>query len=299
MLCKSVSEPLIELSLFFKVLGAKCLSVNVLEQIEAQIPLTLCKLERVFPPAFFDVMVHLAIHLPNEAKIAGPIQYRWMYPIERYLHFLKSFIGNMARPEGSIAEGYLATECMTLCSRYLNTMKTKFNCLERNYDGGVFESEGGLTIFCQQGKPIKGRKGSKQDKLDSTEMEQAHFHILKNCDEIQPFLEEFSQIHVDTSQQSSDVEWNRQFITWLQEKVARLHKHDDSKRMEDLLSLARGPLPYVTRFKGHIISGYRFHVQEYDKGLRTQNFGVVVVGETDEEQKEMDYYGELTEVLEL
>ncbi|WMV51053.1 hypothetical protein MTR67_044438 [Solanum verrucosum] len=113
MLCKSVSEPLIELSIFFKVLGAKCLSIEELEQIEAQIPKTPCKLEKVFPPAFFDVMVHLSIHLPNEARIAGPVQYGWMYPIERYLHFLKCFIGNMAHPEGSIVEGYLAVECET------------------------------------------------------------------------------------------------------------------------------------------------------------------------------------------
>jgi len=140
----------------------------------------------VFPPAFFDVMVHLSIHLPNEARIAGPVQYRWMYPIERYLHFLKCFIGNMAHPEGSIVEGYLAVECMTLCSRYLNTIKTKFNCPERNYDGDVIESEGGLTIFCELGKSLKG---STPDKLDSNDMEDAHFYILKNCDEIQPFLE--------------------------------------------------------------------------------------------------------------
>ncbi|WMV37344.1 hypothetical protein MTR67_030729 [Solanum verrucosum] len=74
MLCKFVSEPLIELSIFFKVLGAKCLSVEELEQIEAQIPITLCKLEKAFPPAFFDVMVHLSIQLLDEAKITGPIQ---------------------------------------------------------------------------------------------------------------------------------------------------------------------------------------------------------------------------------
>ncbi|XP_015167285.1 uncharacterized protein [Solanum tuberosum] len=36
---------------------------------------------------------------------------------------------------------------------------------------------------------------------------------------IQPFLEEFSQIYSETSQQSSDVEWNRKFISWLQKKV--------------------------------------------------------------------------------
>ncbi|XP_049349488.1 uncharacterized protein LOC125814082 [Solanum verrucosum] len=58
-----------------------------------------------------------------ELEIAGPIHYRWMYPIERWLYFLKSLIGNRACPEGSIAEGYIANECMTLCSRF--DMKTK------------------------------------------------------------------------------------------------------------------------------------------------------------------------------
>lgn len=68
MLYKFVLEPLIELSIFFNMLGAKCLRVDELEQIEAQIPITLCKLEKVFIYAFFDIMVHLPIHLANEAK---------------------------------------------------------------------------------------------------------------------------------------------------------------------------------------------------------------------------------------
>ncbi|XP_059279095.1 uncharacterized protein LOC132033211 [Lycium ferocissimum] len=297
MLCKSVLEPLIELSIFFNMLGAKCLRVDELEQIEAQIPITLCKLEKVFIPAFFDIMVHLPIHLANEAKIAGPIQYRWMYPVERWLYFLKSFIHNRACPEGSIAEGYLATECMTLCSRYLHTMETKFNRNERNYDGGAIESDGGLAIFSQPGKFLGSANTA--GGLDSDEFEQAHFYILKNCDEIQPFLEEFSQIPVDMSKNNSDIEWNRQFVSWLRIKVGELHKHDDSKKIKDLHSLSRGPLPYVTSFKGYVTNGYRFHVKEYDTGLRTQNCGVVVVGETDEENKNIDYYGELTEILEL
>ncbi|KAH0712302.1 hypothetical protein KY289_008261 [Solanum tuberosum] len=36
-------------------------------------------------PTFFDVMVHLAIHLANEAKLGGPAQFRWMYYIEEIL----------------------------------------------------------------------------------------------------------------------------------------------------------------------------------------------------------------------
>ncbi|KAH0725236.1 hypothetical protein KY284_001101 [Solanum tuberosum] len=67
--------------------------------------------------------------------------------------------------------------------------------------------------------------------------------------------------------------------------------------MADLLTLSRGPMKYVTRFKGYIINGYRFHVQDYDKGLRTQNCGIVVAGETDEEGKIIDYYGDLTDIL--
>ncbi|WMV54811.1 hypothetical protein MTR67_048196 [Solanum verrucosum] len=267
MLCKSVLEPLIELSIFFNMLGAKCLRVDELEKIEAQIPITLCKLEKVFIPAFFDIMVHLPIHLANEPKIAGPIQYRWMYLVERWLYFLKSFIRNRTHPEGSIAEGYIETECMTLCSRYLHTVETRFNRTERNYDGDSIESDGGLTIFSQPGKTSNC---ATPESLESDEFEQPHFYILKNCDEIQPFLEEFSQVPFDTSKNDSEIEWNSQFISWLQIKVAELRKHDDSKQIEDLFSPSRGPLHMV-----------------------------IVVGETDEENKTIDYYGELTEILEL
>lgn len=59
-----------------------------LVKLEENIILILCKLEKIFPPAFFDVMVHLAIHLPREVKLGGPVHYRWMYPIERYVKVL-------------------------------------------------------------------------------------------------------------------------------------------------------------------------------------------------------------------
>jgi len=69
--------------------------------------------------------------------------------------------------------------------------------------------------------------------------------------------------------------------------------------MADLLTLSRGPMKNVTKFKGYIINGYRFHVQDYNNGLRTQNCGIVVSGEAGEEGRIIDYYGELTEILEL
>ncbi|XP_031273920.1 uncharacterized protein LOC116132409 [Pistacia vera] len=78
----NVYDAITELSIF-RELCSKVLKKEALERLESQIVITLCKLERIFPLAFFDVMVHLIVHLATEAKIAGLVQYRWMYPIER------------------------------------------------------------------------------------------------------------------------------------------------------------------------------------------------------------------------
>lgn len=85
---KNVSLVLMELSSFFRELCAKSIRGKQLQQLESRIALTLCNLERIFPPSFFDIMVHLTIHLAYEARIAGPVHYRWMYPIERYFYIL-------------------------------------------------------------------------------------------------------------------------------------------------------------------------------------------------------------------
>jgi len=82
-LIKEVCAPLIELASFFQQICAKTLNVVDLDRLDVDIVVILCKLEKIFPPAFFDVMVHLAFHLPREAKLGGPVGYCWMYPIER------------------------------------------------------------------------------------------------------------------------------------------------------------------------------------------------------------------------
>ena len=78
-----VFNPMAELSEFFRQMCSTTLMIDQLELLEKNIGVTLCKLEKVFPPGFFDSMKHLLIHLPYEAKVGGPIQYRRMYPFER------------------------------------------------------------------------------------------------------------------------------------------------------------------------------------------------------------------------
>ena len=80
---KNVRGPLVRLCRFFRDLCAKVLNPSELIHMEKEIAVVLCDLEKIFSPSFFDIMIHLPIHLAYEARIAGPVQYRWMYPIER------------------------------------------------------------------------------------------------------------------------------------------------------------------------------------------------------------------------
>uniref|UniRef100_A0A803MT56 DUF4218 domain-containing protein n=1 Tax=Chenopodium quinoa TaxID=63459 RepID=A0A803MT56_CHEQI len=73
---EKVLEPFRELSLFFKQLCSKTLKVSDLKQMESNIAVTLFKLERIFVPAFFGVMIHHPMHLATEARMAGPVHCR-------------------------------------------------------------------------------------------------------------------------------------------------------------------------------------------------------------------------------
>ena len=81
---KEVMTVVIGLSNFFKKLCSKVLDVSELDKLQESIVKTLCNMEKVFLPSFFTVMVHLMVHLVEEAKLGGPVHYRWMYPLERY-----------------------------------------------------------------------------------------------------------------------------------------------------------------------------------------------------------------------
>lgn len=149
---KEISTTLFELGNFFQDLCSRILRRSELEKLEERIIHILCKLEKIFPPAFFDVMIHLAVHLPREAILGGPVQYRWMYPIERFLGALKKYVTNRVRPESSIAEAYIVKECITFCSMYVDGIEIVHNRPERNEDRG--ERQQGLTVFTKTARPI-------------------------------------------------------------------------------------------------------------------------------------------------
>ena len=75
---KQVTSISIELAYFFKAICSKVINVNALDKIQQRVVLMLCHMEMTFLPSFFTIMVHLMVHLVEEIKLGGPVQYRYV-----------------------------------------------------------------------------------------------------------------------------------------------------------------------------------------------------------------------------
>ncbi|XP_052622260.1 uncharacterized protein LOC128127643 [Lactuca sativa] len=94
-----------------------------LQRSQTTIVETICKLEKIFPPGFFDSMEHLVIHLAREAMLGGPVQYRWIYLYERLsIKHFQSSISKIIQKSGQqrpltddemrIAHNYILINCV-------------------------------------------------------------------------------------------------------------------------------------------------------------------------------------------
>lgn len=94
------------------------------------------------------------------------------------MKIFKGNVKNQARPEGCIAECFLAEECMTFCSRHMKK-PMRANCQERrNQD---FEND-----VILEGRPISAGASIT---LSEDLLESAHRYVLFNTSIVEPYLE--------------------------------------------------------------------------------------------------------------
>jgi len=186
MLPMPIWKVLTELSLFFKEICVG-IRVSIMDNVILSIIETICKLEKIFPPAFFDSMEHLVIHLPYEVKVRGPVQYRWRYPFERCMLYLKRKVRNKAKVEVSICEAYILEEISNFASLYFDpSIQTRYTNVPRNDDGGEQKLDDKLSIFKHPCRPI----GKGQHRfLTDEELHIAETYILVNCKESESYLQ--------------------------------------------------------------------------------------------------------------
>nr|XP_009799974.1 PREDICTED: uncharacterized protein LOC104245959 [Nicotiana sylvestris] len=301
---KNVSLALIRLGNFFRAICSKVIRKRDLEKMQSKIVEITCELEKKFHPTFFDIMLHLPIHLVNEIKLGGPAHLRWMYPIERNLCKYTAFVRNRSYPEASIAERFLADEGLTFCSRYLHDgVKTKFSRYQTLDD----ECSQNLSpLFPNIGHPI-GSKKKNTFLMDSQLCFVAHRYALFNTgdEQMEKFIEEHKNLIVNHSRSNA---WerarnhSREFSNWFKEKVKNIVV------LDYLLWLAKGPNMVAKRYTAYFINGYRFHTKERDSRGKTQNSGVTLSAITDSfassrDQNPIDgeviYYGAIRDIIEV
>ena len=78
--------------------------------------------EKYFPSSVLTIQMYLLVHIVEEVRVAGTIHSRWMFFLERFMKTLKGFVRQRARPEGSMAMGWLVQESLVHITEFLVIM---------------------------------------------------------------------------------------------------------------------------------------------------------------------------------
>lgn len=97
----------------------------------------------------------------------------------RYMKDLKAYVRNHARPEGCMAECYLAKESVTFCEEHMKRVESVNHNEKRNEDNND-------ESIILEGKPLlKGTPITLTEEM----LKVAYLCVLFNFEEVQPYLE--------------------------------------------------------------------------------------------------------------
>ncbi|BBH02402.1 hypothetical protein Prudu_012946 [Prunus dulcis] len=221
---------------------------------------------------------------------------RWMYPFERYMKVLKGYVQNRTRPEGCIAERYIAEEAVEFCTQHLSDVSTVR--VPSSKKMGVSKPLSGCTVSV----------------VDQDLLNQAHLYVLENTEEVLPYIEQH-MIHIKTAYPKfrKRTKWlqdkhNSTFIQWLRFKVQSELEEDNHGVSENLRWLAAGPNMAVPLYRSYLIKGIKFNIKAQDDVRTTQNSGVYLLAHTMQVASAKDknpilsnmgFYGVIQEIWDL
>ena len=217
-----------------------------------------------FPLSFFDIMVHLVVHLVREVRLCGPVYLRWMYPVEQYMKILKGYVKNHYRLEASMIERYIAEESIEFCSEYMskaNPIGLPANSWHHMH----------FTSKCLRGVNIVSKSLS--------EVLQAHLYILNNTDEVIRYIEAHKAIVKANNPRRVEkwvlMEHNRTFMPWFKDKVFK-----DSTTLETLIWLGVGLKFDVISCKAYKVNNCIFYTKSMYEKSTVHNSGVTLEAES-------------------
>ncbi|KAK1614773.1 hypothetical protein QYE76_020290 [Lolium multiflorum] len=297
-----VRDTLFGLCNFFDVITRKSIGVRQLKMLQDEIVVILCELEIYFPPAFCDICVHLLLHVVEDIKQLGPTFLHNMMPFERQNGVMKGYVRNRARPDASMAKGFLTYECISFCQNYLSTEDDEdhVGLPPRTHLGrlaGVGHREGYRSVHVG----IENRRD---------DFDRAHRVALQHLKLTEPFVQEHKsmveQNYIDMGRprKMGDVtkKHNSSFTRWFkQTQLAEAQRNTPSTEDEKLIyTLSQGPAQNLRTYQGYDINGYRFYTEEKDRNSENQNSGVTMLSYADDETNVKErFFGRIEEIWEL
>ncbi|GJZ90675.1 putative reverse transcriptase domain-containing protein [Tanacetum coccineum] len=241
--------------------------------------------------SFFDIMVHLTVHLTREVKLCGPICFRWMYPFERCMKVIKGHVRNRNKPEGCIAEETIAEETIEFFSEYHKSMETIGIPPDKHE-----------TDENEEGKPLSAGKSSE---VSAELFQKAHLYVIQNTDELVPYIERHKQV-LKTENPGKRIaflenEHSKSFAKWLRKEVERELAISKESVSETVRWISYGPRATVVKYDAYNINGYTFRTKCHD-GKVYQNSGVSVeaidlhISKEVATTRQAFYYGVLQEI---
>ena len=201
----NVRHALTKLCEFFSTIYRKVIDPKSLDGLQEDVVETLCELEMIFPPSFFDIMVHLIVHIVREIRLCGPVFLRNMYPFEQFMGILKYYVRNRARPGGSFVKGYVTEEVVEFCIEYMKRLEPI-----------------GVPRSIHAGK-LRGVRTSGRIRIYPTKEDynKAHFHVLQHFDVVTPFMDQHKAILKEQHPmlKAVDSKHNLEFNQWFKERL--------------------------------------------------------------------------------
>jgi len=213
-----------------------------LDKLEKRLFETIVLLEAYFPPSFFDVSVHLIVHLIKEIRYLAPVFLHHMYPYERFMSTLNKYTKSRVHPEGSMVQGYSVEEVVDWCLDFIDPTNP-IGISKARHEGRL----AGTGIL-----------GEKTLNPDADAFRQAHFLVLQHTTEVSPYIDEH-KAHLRIENPDRSEAWlarahMKGFNIWFRDRIQNSYSSTD----DALKSLAVGPLFTITSYQGYDINGYTF-----------------------------------------
>jgi hypothetical protein len=174
-LLEKVRLALVKLCAFLNAISQKAIDPRNLVKVQNDVVQCLVSFELAFPPSSFDIMTHLLVQLVKEITILGLVFLHNMWPFERFMSVLKKYVLNCARPEGSIAKGYVTEEVIEFCVEFVDSIDSI-----------------GVPVSRHEGRPLgkctTGRKTCLSN--DTHFFNKAHLVVLQQSTLVTPYIEE-------------------------------------------------------------------------------------------------------------